>query len=333
MQMHMKIKIPFILATLVILNLCACSHPNAKANKEVNYSIAVNTGAFAKPKPKVAKFPRPCPPKTGLINIPKNYGNIRNLTGAEAVDAANKKALRVPRSQGYFDAIMTFDYVPGGLYQIYCAPLSITDVTLQQNEHITSVAAGDTLRWQVSKTFSGSGGIRQEHLLLKPAEEGLNNSVVVTTDRRTYHLLLLSTTKTYMASVTWHYSDENDLMQNGDSDADDQAQQASIPGGRGNVHNLDMDHLDFAYKAKTISGYGRPYWMPSLIFNDGSKTYIKFPSNVQEAPTLFIGNSLKYGRIVNYRVEGNYYIVDSLVSQAQLRSGQNNQFVVQITHQ
>jgi type IV secretion system protein VirB9 len=224
---------------------------------------------------------------------------------------------------------MTFNYVPGDLYQIYCAPLNVTDVMFQAGERVISVAAGDTLRWQVSKTYSGSGGTRQEHLLLKPVAEGLNNSVVVTTDIRTYHLLLLSTPKTYMASVTWRYPQDNTLAQNTDDQnyITDNNINSLVP----DLRNFNVDHLDFNYAANVLQGR-MPYWAPTLVFNDGKKTYIRFPNNLQEAPTLFVGCSIKSGKIVNYRVAGNYYIIDSVIYMEQLRSGQNGKVILQIVH-
>jgi type IV secretion system protein TrbG len=88
---------------------------------------------------------------------------------------------------------------------------------------------------------------------------------------------------------------------------------------------LDVNHLDFGYKLKLSAG-PRPEWFPVTVFNDGNKTYIELPKTIQEAPTLFIGST---GKIVNYRLMGNYYVVDSLFPQAQLRAGQS---VVQINY-
>lgn len=234
----------------------------------------------------------------------------QTIVGTSAIDAANRKALRRPNSKEYLNSTMTFNFIAGELYQIYCAPLRVTDIQLQMGEQIIATGAGDTLRWQVSKTFSGAGGMRIEHLLIKPVEEDLTNSLVVTTNMRTYHLLLKSTAQTYIASVAWNYPESEDLTQNF-SDQDS----ASLP-------TLDLNKLDFNYNI-TIPKGAKLDWQPQMVFNDGNKTYIKFAGQMQEAPTLFVGG-LKNDQIINYRVAGNYYIVDRVIDQAQLRCGQNN---------
>lgn len=240
------------------------------------------------------------------------------LTGTEVIEAANKKALRQPNPKNYTNSIMKFRYTEGALYHIYAAPLRITDIEFQGNEKITSVGAGDTARWQVSKTYSGSGDERQEHLLIKPGEEDLENILVVTTDLRSYHLILTSTENVFMAQVTWSYPQEKKASY------DSQEYGTAEP-------PIDLENLDFGYELKVTKG-SLPDWYPTTMFNDGKKTYIKFSPNMQETPTLFVGNDEKNSEVINYRVAGNYYIVDSLIWQAQLRSGENNQYIVQISH-
>lgn len=315
----MKSKI--ILLFMITLSLAACQHANCTATTSnyqppKTYSIAVNTGNTHKTKYV------PIPMKGQLMPI-KGYRCHQRYIGKDAIVRANKKATREPNSGEYINAIMTFDYMPGALYQIYCAPLSVTDIQFETNEHIVSVGAGDTLRWQVSKTFSGIGGNRQEHLLVKPVEDRLTNTLVVTTDQRTYHLVLRSTPSTYMASVTWRYPEGDGIVKTFNSDDD-----ADVPAS---ASAIDLNRMCFDYQVQLVKG-PQPTWFPTMVFNDGKKTYIKMPSNNQTAPTLFIGSSVKDGQIVNYRVAGDYYIVDRLFSQAQLRSGQDNQIIVQISY-
>jgi len=260
--------------------------------------------------------------------LSQRYGKaLHRLVGKPAVKHANKKATRQPRSQGYINSIMTYDYMPGALYQIYCAPLCVTDLEFQAGEKIISVAAGDTLRWQVSRTYSGSL-VRHEHLLIKPIDAGLKNTLVVTTDRRTYHLILFSDTDTYMASVTWRYADSNDgFVQHFQSYPSKASPATTMPKG------LHLSDLDFNYKASLVVGEKVPAWTPTMVFNDGAKTYIQFPSNMQDAPALFVGHGYGKERVVNYRVEGNYYIIDRVVKNMELRVGQSHPTVLSIKYQ
>jgi type IV secretion system protein VirB9 len=311
---------------LILLSLYGCATTNNNKTAR-DYTPAVKGNNSAEKT--VTKFvpvamPGQLMPAPGKVSAKLK---LRELKGAAAVQAANKKALSRPTSSGYINSIMTFDYMPGALYQIYCAPLSVTDIQFQNGEHIISVAAGDTLRWQVSKTYSGIGPNRSEHLVIKPISRSLINSLVITTDRRTYHLLLRSTIRTYMASVKWQYPGENgDFVQTfADQTQANTTQASTVPQG------VNVNQLDFNYNIKVVKG-PTPDWMPKMVFNNGHKIYIQFSSHMQEAPTLFVGNDPKNDRIINYRVVGNYYIIDGLFGQAQLRLGQKYPIIVQISY-
>lgn len=64
----------------------------------------------------------------------------------------------------------------------------MSDIALQPGEMLVSVAAGDTLRWIIGDTSSGSGATRRSHILVKPSAAGLSTNLVIATDRRTYHV-------------------------------------------------------------------------------------------------------------------------------------------------
>ncbi|HCX11204.1 MAG TPA: P-type conjugative transfer protein TrbG, partial [Hyphomonas sp.] len=55
------------------------------------------------------------------------------------------------------NAIQVYPYTVGALYQVYCAPEQVTDIVLQPGEELVSVSAGDTVRWVLGDTVSGTG--------------------------------------------------------------------------------------------------------------------------------------------------------------------------------
>jgi P-type conjugative transfer protein TrbG len=68
----------------------------------------------------------------------------------------------------------------------------VSDIALQPGETLVSVSAGDTVRWVVGDTSSGSGDDTRTHILVKPVASGLTTNLMIATDRRTYHLELTS---------------------------------------------------------------------------------------------------------------------------------------------
>jgi type IV secretion system protein VirB9 len=63
--------------------------------------------------------------------------------------------------------------------------------------------------------------------------------------------------------------------------------------------------------------------MPETVFDDGAKTYIRFPAIAAhvELPPLFVIGADGEAQLVNYRVRGQTYVVDQLFERGELRLG------------
>ena len=236
------------------------------------------------------------------------------------VNAANQSALEEPTRSGYVNAIQVYPYTQGALYRLYAAPQEVSDIALQPDEALTAISAGDTVRWVIGDTTSGSGVSKQVHVLVKPFAPGLKTNLVITTDRRSYHLEMESTNRTYMAAVSWTYSDDELIALKKQNEQAEAA--APIDSG------LSLGNLNFDY---AIDG-DKPSWRPLRAFDDGRHVYIEFPATLGQgdAPPLFVQGANGTSDLVNYRVHGNYYIVDQLFSAAELRLSTDPQQIVQV---
>jgi type IV secretion system protein VirB9 len=60
-----------------------------------------------------------------------------------------------------------------------------------------------------------------------------------------------------------------------------------------------------------------PDWLPSMVLDDGNKTYIVLPEAVihHELPAVFGEN----GELLNFRVKDNIFVLDRLVRKVQLK--------------
>jgi type IV secretion system protein TrbG len=233
----------------------------------------------------------------------------------QRVDLANVAARVQPTRSGYINAVQVYPFAEGALYQVYAAPGQVTDIALEQGEQLVGsgpVAAGDTVRWIVADTESGTAATRRVHILIKPTRPDVTTNLVINTDRRTYHLELRSTDKTYMASVSWTYPQDQLIALRGRN---------ALAAGAEN--GLDIGNLHFRY---AIEG-DNPPWRPLQAFDDGKKVYLIFPPGIGrgEMPPLFItGPEGKTSDLVNYRVHGNHMVVDRLFAAAELRLGDGN---------
>ncbi len=243
----------------------------------------------------------------------------RRQTPTAQVEAANRAALLEPQGDRFRDAVQVFPWTEGGIYRVYTAPGHLTDIALEPGETLIAVAAGDTVRWIVGDTTSGSGAARQVHILLKPSAAGLATNLVITTDRRIYRLEAEATARTAMAAVSWTYPGNALLALSGC--ATDEGAEEPTAGG-------DRPLFDFGYALKGDN----PGWRPIRVFDDGRKVFIEFPPGFarDEAPPLFARAADGASELLNYRVRGRFYEVDRLFGEAELRLGGRKQQVVRI---
>ena len=237
------------------------------------------------------------------------------------VAGANAEATKEPVSSAFINAIQLYPFAEGSLYRLYAAPERVTDIALQPGEELVAVAAGDTARWVIGDTTSGTGEAKRTHILVKPFSAGLATNLVITTDRRSYHLSLTSTDGPAMAALSWTYPQDALLaIQRAAEHAERAAPVAT---------GLAVEQLHFNYN---ISG-DEPTWRPLRAFDDGRQTFIEFPASISvgEAPPLFVLDANGKAALVNYRMQGRYYVVDRIFDAAELRLGTKKQQVVRIT--
>jgi type IV secretion system protein VirB9 len=297
----------------------------AGAAPPYGYAEAVRLAAAPPKVAEIVETPVPLPLPGQLKPLP----HLSALPGAaprkpvspETAISEGVSAARVePSADAYLNAVQVYPYTEGALYQLYASPGQVSDIALQPGEQLVSVSAGDTVRWVVGDTQSGSGAGARVHVLVKPVAAGLSTNLLIATDRRTYHLELTSLEKTYMAALSWSYPADA-LASLASTNARALGREAAAP----DVH---LEDLNFDYH---IDG-DRPDWRPVRVFDDGRQVFIQMPAGLAatDAPPLFVLGAGGGAELVNYRVRAGYYIVDHLFTAAELRLGQRPQTVVRI---
>ncbi|KQW72220.1 hypothetical protein ASE17_04965 [Phenylobacterium sp. Root77] len=231
------------------------------------------------------------------------------------VGRANQIARVEPRREAYANAAQVFTYSDAALFQIYTAPGQVTDLALQPGEQLVgegALAAGDTTRWIIGETRSGSGPELRVHVLIKPMQKGLTTNLVINTERRTYHLELRSTGGAYLAAVRWRYpvDEARELAAVRAMEAERRAEQMKLTQAPPSVP------LNFAYRIE-----GRAPWRPVRVYDDGRQTFIEFPDAVArgDLPPVFLRGPGGDLESVNYRVVGGRMVLDRLIEIAELR--------------
>lgn len=310
----------FVLAVM----LAACTRPPQVPHityDAADFSVAMVEPEIPRPK-EIVETPVPLPLPGQLKPLAPGRVPSDDQSPYGRVSTANTAAKVEPVADGYINAMQVYPYTEGALYQLYAAPEQVTNIALQPGEEIVALSAGDTLRWIIGDVVSGDGAAARAHVLIKPVKEGLKSNLVIITDRRAYHMELQSTAETYMASVSWTYPQDTLLDLRRGNTLAEKAVGSVIADG------LALDKLRFRYR---ISGDSPP-WRPLRVFDDTLKVYIQFPARLDqgEAPPLFVLGPKGDTQLVNYRMRGNYYIVDRLFAAAELRLGEAPQQVVRI---
>lgn len=280
------------------------------------------SAATAQTAPSSADKPAatPAPAARPKAAAPKARVPAATVRQIRRISAATRSATREPLPQGFVNAAQVYPWSDGAIYRLWAAPERVSDIALQPGEQLVSIAAGDTARWTIGDTTSGAGEGRRTHILLKPFAAGLRTNLVISTDRRIYHVELESTPATAMPAMSWTYPEAMVMpARRAPEDVAPAAHRAPA---------FAVEHLRFDYR---ISG-DHPAWRPLRAFDDGQQVFIEFPSSIAtgEVPPLFVMGEGE-PQLVNYRQRGRFYIVDRLFDAAELRLGMKRQKIVRIT--
>lgn len=300
------------LSVVAVLTASALSGCATFTPPEIAYDSDVP--ALAEPPPPAAEEkPEPLhvpPPWT-----PSRGGEAASTAEARVVNA-NAAARVEPRREGYYNALQIFPWSEGALYQVYASPGRITDIVLAPSERLTGagpIATGDTARWIIGDTTSGSGRESRVHILVKPTRPDIATNLVINTDRRTYLVELRSGEDRYMPQVAWTYPAEKSV-----------ARPPSVT--RPTIPPAAQRNYRYGLQGDT------PPWRPLSVFDDGRRVYVVFPEGIVqgEMPPIFVLGPVGEPQLVNTRITRNVLIIDRLFAAAELRLGDENQQRVRI---
>jgi len=248
-----------------------------------------------------------------------------HAVGRAAIAEANARAATPSRSDSFVGGMQVFAWSPGRVFEVWTAPLRVTTLTLGEGETLIAKAAGDTVRWQIGEALSGEGAAQRVHVLLKPLERGLETNLVLTTNKRVYLIDLRSgSPAAFNTAVAWAAPAAE--VRPAAVDPVESERDIRVP----DPVVLPEGALDARYR---LEPRGRaPRWTPTAVFNDGLRTFIAFPPELQvdEAPALFVVAPDGEAQLVNYRQAGGLFIVDRVFDRAELRLGDRRPQIVRI---
>jgi len=239
--------------------------------------------------------------------------------------------------------LVQFTYDEDNTFLVLAKPKAVTHLQFAADEMLQSVAAGDTAQWELTPTKN------RKNLFIKPKFEGIETSMTVITDKRTYQFVLRSTSdgKKWYQRVSWIYSSSLVLEQDALLESQPNAPlPAALPEpvaaggirplqskvtpppvnqGGGGASTLKLDSLRFTYRVD-----GEAAFKPTQVFDDGKFTYLRMPQDVQELPALFAVIEGQEYSLVNYTVDGSYMVAQRLLDSAVLKLGKTEVRVTKV---
>lgn len=217
------------------------------------------------------------------------------------------------------ESFKTFAYDAYSRPIVVCAPLHLCVLQLEHGEKINNIDLGNAAHWLVSTSLVGSTQDGSYQIAVKPKFYDTATDMVITTNKRTYNIGLVSQQGASTHVVNFYYPQEtlDNAVQQTQQQTNSPLQQEIITHGT----QIAIDEINFNYHLQGDS----PSWRPTRVFDDGNKTFIQMPaiSERLDLPVLYILRNKKM-EMVNYRYKKPYYIIDGLFAKAYLLSGKGN---------
>lgn len=331
----MKCSTPIILALVgALVTASACQTPEPMP--DATYVEVPPAPPAPDPEPRVVAVPyaqpipgqaKPWPEARPTDEAIADAKAGEKKTNKQILDEANEKARQHPTPDGFFNAVLVYDFMPGALYQIWGAPNHLTTMSFAPGEEIVSTLGGDTKRWKVLKTYSVENGKQRQHLVIEPRRRDLHTTFVITTTLGVYLIEARSYQHAYLAGVEFNHPygalEFIPPSQLGLSGPQSVGQGLAKKESEGAGIEVNLDQIVDDYHLIVDDKRHPPHWAPRRVFHDGKRTFIDFGYELgdKELPALFVLGPDKSSRLVQYKSQGRYMVVGQVIHHAMLRLG------------
>ena len=205
------------------------------------------------------------------------------------------------------------------------APLRASVIELEPGEVVFGLAAGDTERFAYEMSYTGRDG-DTPIVLVKPLDYDVTTNLVISTDRRIYHVTLdaapgeASTAsenpqERYARHIRFYYPDEALARL-----ADGLGLSAALSAGRSDGL-ASLSDLHFGYH---VDGDREISRLVERVFDDGVHAYVELTEEAKRsgsAPVLFVLGPDGEREVLNYTLRDGRYITDRTFDRAELVLG------------
>lgn len=234
------------------------------------------------------------------------------ILGMAAVGSAAEwqKPVYVPSDGESKGARVTYEYKVDSLFRVNTKLGYVNDIELKPGEMVTHIVGGDTKRWMIDKAVVGN----VQHVYIKPIESNIETNIIVNTNQRAYRLYVV-TGENYDPLISFTFPDSPSPAYSAPRRTREADMDVRLYG-----KNINRNY-EIRVKKKADKAL-----IPLEIFDDGRQTFIRMSKeNRYDLPVLYNIDpwDKKNITMVNYRVQGEYFVADGVYPQGRLFYRQN----------
>jgi len=186
-------------------------------------------------------------------------------------------------------------------------------IEFSEDEEIELISLGEAFPWRLTPV--------RKRLFIRPLQINVKTNLTVVTTKRTYQFEISSDAydgradEELIYSVRFYYPEKPQKVPMIQSSADIEDE---VNGKKKKKKTKDKEEIlnfnySFAGESDEIT--------PTKVFDDGLFTYFQFPDNNLIIPSIQAVDKKGNETSLNYRIDGNYVVVDTIQMQFSLRLG------------
>ena len=186
-----------------------------------------------------------------------------------------------------------------------------SSIVFDHNEVINTLSMGVSTGWQLDP--------QGNRLFIKPISENADTNATIITNKRTYYFKFYAKdpgpdgmeNPEVAYEVRFRYPSNSIIINNNIVNNNSLINEDDDIPDVSTAENLNFDYLV----------QGSDYIKPIKAFDDGKFTYLEFDHKNADLPAIFLVDSQGYESLINFRVRGNYIIIERVAARFTLRHG------------
>ncbi|QGR02819.1 P-type conjugative transfer protein VirB9 [Ehrlichia ruminantium] len=223
------------------------------------------------------------------------------------------------------DHIKVITYNPHAIHQYVGFYGYQSSILFEEGENIDTISMGDSTGWQLIP--------KGNRLFIKPVADKANTNATIITNKRVYYFEFLADEATGLDDPRLAY--EVRFLYSATENFTPDSSGMVFPTNQTGIPDLtDIETakkgLNFDYLVSHNRGSQRI--VPLKIFDDNQFTYMQFAHINADLPSIFTVDSEGYESLINFRVSGDYVIIERVSDAFTLRYGSDTVCVFNNKH-